>query len=127
MKNMSSMSKIKMSPSALLPKIPPITSEYGWIDRMYSKDNLREKRINDALRYNGLSVIIRNEDEFNHIKKFLGEDNFWVNFVPRMSSKLTSIVIWADHKDYSTGSVGCAQSQKESFIRVVEFNDFFKL
>ena len=62
MKNMSSMSKIKMSPSALLPKIPPITSEYGWIDRMYSKDNLREKRINDALRYNGLSVIIRNEE-----------------------------------------------------------------
>ena len=120
MKNMSSMSKIKMSPSALLPKIPPITSGY-------SKANLREKRINDALRYNGLSVIIRNEDEFNHIKKFLGEDNFWVNFVPRMSSKLTAIVIWADHKDYSTGSVGCAESQKQNFIRVVEFNDYFKL
>lgn len=87
----------------------------------------RERRINDALRYNGLSVIIRTEDEFNHIKKFLSEDILWVNFVPRMSSKLTSIVIWSDHKDYSPGSVGCAQSQKENFIRVVEFNDFFKL
>lgn len=31
----------------------------------------REKRINDALRYYGLSVIIRNEEQFNHIKKFL--------------------------------------------------------
>lgn len=56
----------------------------------------RERRINDALRYYGLSVIIRTEDEFNHIKKFLGEDVLWVNFVPRMSSKLTSVVIWAD-------------------------------
>jgi hypothetical protein len=44
-----------------------------------------------------------------------------------MSSKLTAIVIWAEHKNYSPGSVGCAQSQKEEFIRVVEFNDFFKL
>jgi hypothetical protein len=87
----------------------------------------REKRINDALRYYGLSIIIRTEDEFNHIKKFLGEDVLWVDFVPQMSSKLTAIVIWADHKNYSTGSVGCAQSQKEEFIRVIEFNDFFKL
>jgi hypothetical protein len=44
-----------------------------------------------------------------------------------MSTKLTAIVIWADHKDYGTGSVGCVQSQKEEFIRVVEFNDFFKI
>lgn len=87
----------------------------------------REKRIDDALRYYGLSVIIRTEDEFNHIKKFLSDDILWINFVPRMATKLTSIVIWADHKDYSTGSVGCAESQKEQFIRVVEFNDFFKL
>ena len=87
----------------------------------------REKRIDDALRYYGLSVIIRTEEEFNHIKKFLSDDVLWINFVPRMATKLTSIVIWADHKDYSTGSVGCAESQKEQFIRVVEFNDFFKL
>jgi hypothetical protein len=87
----------------------------------------REKRINDALRYYGLSVIIRTEDEFNHIKKFLGEDVLYIDFVPQMSSKLTSIVIWADHKNYSPGSVGCAQSQKSEFIRVVEFNDFFKV
>ncbi len=87
----------------------------------------RDNNIHDALRYYGLSVIIRTEDEFNHIKKFLGEDVLWVDFVPQMSSKLTAIVIWADHKNYGTGSVGCAQSQKEEFIRVIEFNDFFKL
>jgi len=87
----------------------------------------RDNKIRDVLRYHGLSVIIKTEDEFNHIKKFLGEDVLWVDFVPRMSTKLTAIVIWADHKDYGTGSVGCAQSQKEEFIRVVEFNDFFKI
>jgi hypothetical protein len=87
----------------------------------------RDNNIHDALRYYGLSVIIRTENEFNHIKKFLGEDVLWVDFVPQMSTKLTAIVIWADHKDYGTGSVGCAESQKEHFIRVVEFNDFFKI
>jgi hypothetical protein len=86
----------------------------------------REKRIDDALRYYGLSVIIRTEEEFNHIKKFLSDDILYIDFVPQMATKLTAIVIWATHKDYSTGSVGCAESQKEQFIRVVEFNDFFK-
>lgn len=87
----------------------------------------RERRINDALRYYGLSVIIKTEDEFNHIKKFLSEDVLYLDFVPQMATRTTGIIIWSDHKDYSTGSVGCAESQKKNFIRVVEFNDFFKL
>ena len=87
----------------------------------------REKRINDALRYYGLSVIIRTEEQFNHIKKFLSDDVLYLDFVPQMATKLTSIVIWSDMKDFTTGSVGCAESQKQNFIRVVEFNDFFKL
>lgn len=87
----------------------------------------REKKINDALRYYGLSVIIRNEQEFNHIKKFLGADVLYLDFVPQMATKLTGIVIWSNMKEFSTGSVGCAQSQKDYFIRLVEFNDFFKV
>jgi hypothetical protein len=87
----------------------------------------RDNNIREALRYHGLSVIIRSEEEFNHIKNFLGEDVLWVDFVPKMYSKLTAIVIWSDNKYLNTGSVGCAQSQKEQFIRLVEFNDFFKL
>jgi hypothetical protein len=87
----------------------------------------REKRIDEALRYWGLSVIIRTEDEFNHIKKFLSDDVLYLHFVPQMATKLTAIVIWANQGDYSTGSVGCAESQKKQFIRVVEFNDFFSL
>jgi len=34
----------------------------------------RENNINEALQYYGLSVIIRTEDEFNHIKNFLSKN-----------------------------------------------------
>lgn len=86
----------------------------------------RDNNINEALRYHGLSVIIKSEIEFNHIKNFLSEDVLYLDFVPQMTSKPTAIVIWSDNKWYSTGQVGCAKSQKEDFIRLVEFNDFFK-
>jgi hypothetical protein len=87
----------------------------------------REHNINDALRDYGLSVIIRTEDEFNHIKKFLGEDILYLDFVPQMATRDTGIIIWSENEDLSTGSVGCVEFYKENFIRVVEFNDFFKL
>ena len=87
----------------------------------------REKRIDEALRYYGLSVIIRTEDEFNHIKKFLSEDVLYLDFLPQMSTRTTGIIIWSDHEDLDTGSIGCVEFQKKHFIRVVEFNDFFKL
>jgi hypothetical protein len=87
----------------------------------------RDKRISEALRYRGLSVIIKTESEFLHIKRLLSEDVLWMDFVPQMATKLTGIVIWSDLEEYSPGSVGCAESQKEDFIRLIEFNDFFKL
>lgn len=88
---------------------------------------IRDKRISEALRYRGLSVIIKSEAEFCHIKRFLGEDVLWVDFLPQMATKLTGIVIWSDLEEYSTGSVGCAESQKEDFIRLVEFHEFFRI
>lgn len=94
----------------------------------------RDNNITDALRYYGLSVIIRTEDEFNVIKKFLSDDVLYLDFVPQMSTRPTGIVIWSDNKDIdselrelSTGSVGCIEFQKKHFFRVVEFNDFFKI
>lgn len=89
--------------------------------------NKRHKNINDTLSNWGLSVIIRNKDEFNVIKKFLGEDILYLDFQDKMADKPTGVVIWSDNKDISTGSVGCIEYQKEKFIRVVKFNDFFKL
>ena len=87
----------------------------------------RDKSISEVLRYYGLSVIIRTEDEFNHIKNFLGEDILYIDFVSQMSHKLTGVIIWSEIDHLSTGSVGCVESQKEQFIRLVEFNDFFKM
>jgi len=89
--------------------------------------NKRENNINDALRDYGLSVIIRTENEFNVIKKFLSSDVLYLDFVPVMSTRDTGIVIWSENEDIGTGSVGCVEFQKKNFIRVVEFNDFFKL
>jgi hypothetical protein len=87
----------------------------------------RDNNINDALRYWGLSVIIRTENEFNHIKKFLSEDVLYLDFLPQMSTRPTGIIIWSDLEDLDTGHVGCAEYHKKNFIRVVEFNDFFKV
>ena len=86
----------------------------------------RDNKISEVLRYYGLSVMIQSEDEFNHIKNFLGEDVLYLDFVPQMATKPTGIIIWSDNKDISTGQVGCVKFQRDNFIRVVEFNQFFK-
>lgn len=87
----------------------------------------RNKVIDNALRYYGLSVIVKTEDEFNVIKKLLSDDVLYLDFVPQMSTRRTGIIIWSDNKDYDIGSVGCAENHKKQFFRLVEFNDFFKL
>lgn len=75
----------------------------------------------------GLSIIIRNEKEFNKIKDFLG-GYLYLNYMPQMATTETAIVICYDNPDeYSIGSVGCVKSQKEQGIRTVEFSNFFKL
>lgn len=88
---------------------------------------VRDNTIDEVLRYHGLSVIIRNEKEFNHIKKFLGEDVLYLDFLPQMSTTETAIVIWSDIKDFSPGSIGSSEYQKKHFFRLVEFSDFFKI
>lgn len=100
-----------------------------WEDLHYqdSTQKKRDNNINDALRDYGLSVLVRTEEEFNHIKKFLGEDILYLDFVPQMATRDTGIVIWSEVDDISTGSVGCVKFYKENFIRIVEFNDFFKI
>lgn len=93
-------------------------------------NNVQERRdssIREALRYHGLSIHISNEEEFNHIKKFLSDDILYLDFVPQMVNTPTGIIIWSDSRDFSPGSVGSIEYQKSKFIRVVEFKDFFKI
>jgi hypothetical protein len=93
----------------------------------YKLQERRNTNIKETLRYYGLSIHVNNEQEFNHIKKFLSEDILYLNFVPQMLNTPTGIIIWSDSDDFSTGSVGSIEYQKSKFIRVVEFSDFFKL
>jgi hypothetical protein len=95
--------------------------------KCYCPQEQRDIRIKEAIRYHGLSIKINNEEEFNHIKKFLSEDILYLDFVPRMGNIPTGIIIWSDSGDFSPGSVGSIEYQKSKFIRVVEFKDFFKL
>ena len=75
---------------------------------------------------NGLSIIIRNEQQFEKASKFIGEKYCYVKWVPQMAERETALVVWAKKKtSRSIGSVGCAENQRQDKIRTVEFNDFF--
>ena len=80
----------------------------------------------------GLSVVIRNEHQFNRIKSFLGEDCLYLNYVPQMSEVETGIVIHyydegdePDEPSLSPGSVGSSKYQEELGCRLVEFESYF--
>lgn len=78
-------------------------------------------------QYKGLSVIIRTEEEYGKLQEFLG-DLLYVDWVPQMGKVETAVVIhYSGNREYSTGSVGSSEYQIMAGIRVVEFNDFFKL
>ncbi len=87
----------------------------------------RDNKVDEVLRYKGLSVIVRTEEQFKHIQKFLSEDVLYLNFLPQMAKIETGIVIWSDYESFSTGSVGSAEHQRKNFFRLVEFNDFFTI
>lgn len=75
----------------------------------------------------GLSVIIKNESEFNHIKSFLSEEYFYLDYVQQIAERETGIVIFSYNDDFSTGHIGCTSAFRKRNFRVVEFNDYFKL
>ena len=78
--------------------------------------------------HKGLSIIIRNEQEFNRVKDFLGNEILYLDFVPQMETTETSVVIYYDdNKLFSIGSVGDTEYQKKCGFRLVEFSDFFKM
>jgi len=76
----------------------------------------------------GLSIIVRNESEYNKASEFIGKEYCYLDWVPQMAERETAVVIYAKKKiQLNTGAIGCAKAQREYGIRTVEFNDFFKL
>ena len=75
---------------------------------------------------NGLSIIIRNEEQFEKASKFIGDKHCYIKWQPQMAEHETALVVWAKNKtSRSTGSVGCAEKQRQDKIRTVEFSEFF--
>lgn len=76
---------------------------------------------------NGLSIIVRNEEQFEKASEFIGKKYCYVKWVPQMAEHETGLVVWAKKKAHrSTGSIGCAEMQRRDEIRTVEFSEFFK-
>lgn len=90
-----------------------------------SKTELRDKTVEEVLSYVGLTVVIRNEEQYKRIQAFLGEDVLYIDWVPQMATTETGIVVWSDDDSFSTGSVGSAEYQRKNFFRSIEFSDFF--
>ena len=76
---------------------------------------------------NGLAVIVRNEAEYKRIQELLTKDVLYIDWQPQMATTETAIIMYSEHGDYSTGSVGATEYHKQDNIRTVEFSEFFKL
>jgi len=75
---------------------------------------------------NGLSIIIRNKEQYEKARDFIGRKYCYLDWVPQMAERETAIVVWAKKKaNRSTGSIGCAENQRQDKIRTVEFSEFF--
>lgn len=78
------------------------------------------------MSYQGKSVIIKNEEEFEKVKEYLGTKNLFLSFLPQMVETETAIVISAKKgSDFSSGSVGSAEYQRACKINTISFNEFF--
>lgn len=75
---------------------------------------------------NGISVKINNKEEYNIIKSLLG-GLLYIDFVPQMMEKETSIVIYSEIDLFSIGSVGSSEYQKDFGFKIVDFKDYFKI
>ena len=78
-------------------------------------------------KYKGLSIVVKNEIEFNTVKSFLGQ-YLYLDYVPQIATTKTGIIVHYDKpKIFSIGSVGSADYQEQMGCRLVEFSDFFNL
>lgn len=74
-----------------------------------------------------ISVVVRNEDEFNQVKRYLGEKYLYLNWVPQMAKFETGVIMKTlKELDYSKGSVGLAERQQKAGYTLVECKDFFE-
>jgi hypothetical protein len=76
--------------------------------------------------HKGISILVRNEYEFNQLKKYLGEDILYLDWVPQMGERETAVIISYEDTDFfPMGSVGAVSYQEKHGVKVHEFKEFF--
>lgn len=76
----------------------------------------------------GISVIVKNENDFNRIVKYLGEQALYLKWHENMLIEETAIVINAKNKTgLSSGSVGSSEYQNNLGLNVVTIDNFFTI
>ena len=79
---------------------------------------------NPKIMKKGLSVIVKNKKQFKCIAQIIGKHNCYTDWLPQMKERETAIVLWANKEtDFSEGSVGCAQRQRDVGIDTIELED----
>jgi len=70
----------------------------------------------------GISVIVTTESEYKKVQDFLTKEVLYINWHDNMLTTETAVVLKANkNSDFSTGSVGCAEYQRECGIKTVPF------
>jgi len=70
----------------------------------------------------GISVIVTNEAEYKKVQNFLTKEVLYIGWHDNMLTRETAVVLKAKkNSDFSTGSVGCAEYQRECGIKTVPF------
>jgi len=77
---------------------------------------------------NGVSVIVKNEREFNSMKIYLGEKNLYIEWVPQMSELETAVIVKGNKKKgFSVGSVGSSEYQRNEGIKLISFEEYITM
>lgn len=76
------------------------------------------------MRQTGIAVIVKSKAEFDAVKTFLTPDVLYLDWHDNMLTRETAVVLKANkNSDFSSGSLGCAEYQRECGIETVPFNE----
>lgn len=72
----------------------------------------------------GISVVVSNKEEFDHVKRFLTPEVLYLDWHDNMKIMETSIVLKANkNSDFSSGGVGSSEYQKKCGIKIFPFSE----
>ena len=77
------------------------------------------------MRKIGKSVIVKNKEQYDEMKNYLGTKSMYLDWVPQMGKIETAVVIEANkNSDFSIGSVGRASYQESCGLKLITFEEY---